>query len=434
VALLHEGLALLRLHAERERPARELRRAADYSTDVLGRMAAQIVRTSRRPLFLVFSPAAPHAPATPARRHLNVPLTLGDHDSPAFRERGALLHDKPRYVRENWRWPTKAQRSFRIRQYRSLLAVDDAIRRITDALAARGRLRDTLIVFTSDNGVMWNEHGFTSARKAVPYEGAIRVPLVVRYDRLIRAPRRDEHLVTNADLAPTFARLGGAALATEGRNLIPLLRNRPRSPWRTRFLIENAGGEIAADRIPTWCGVRTERHMYALYATGEQELYDLQTDPHQLENRVRDAEYRPALRSLRDGLRRLCFPLPPGLQPRVLCTISGTRRGETVTGDRRRDTVCPNGGRDRVATGGGADTVHAGAVRIRWLSRLTWSAPWGGPAGSRFVLGPGADRIFARNGRRDSIRCGSGADLVVADRFDLVERNCERIVRPPETG
>ncbi len=48
------------------------------------------------------------------------------------------------------------------------------------------------------------------------------------------------------------------------------------------------GGEFRSDRIPTYCGVRTERFLYALYATGEQELYDLEADPYQLENLARD--------------------------------------------------------------------------------------------------------------------------------------------------
>ena len=400
---------------------------SDYSTDVLARMAERFIRRSREPFFLFFSPAAPHSPAVPAPRHADVELDLPPFSPPSRRERD--LDDKPAYVRRSAAPLTWAQQRFREKQYRSLLAVDDALGRLLDALEATGELRDTIFVFTSDNGVLWGEHGFPAARKSVPYESSIRVPLVVRYDALIEGARREERLVTNLDLAPTFAELAGAWHRTEGLSLVSLLVGED-APWRRSFLVENMGGETPEARIPTYCGLRTARYLYALYRTGEEELYDLHTDPYQLENVARDETRAETVEILRRELRRRCFPLPPGFHPALLCTLLGTARDDRLFGSRHGDYACPRGGRDTVATGAGADTVDASARTVRDLHRATYGWAGGGAPGSSISTGAGADRVSARNRRRDRIRCGAGRDVVLADGFDAVAADCERVGRP----
>src|SRR5207244_3694115 len=110
----------------------------------------------------------------------------------------------------------------RINQYRTLLAVDDAVRTILTALTQTGRLDNTLIVFASDNGYLWGEHRWPV--KMVPYEESIRVPLVIRYDPLTPGASLDTHLVLNIDLTPTFAEVGAAALdRPDGQSLVQLL-------------------------------------------------------------------------------------------------------------------------------------------------------------------------------------------------------------------
>jgi arylsulfatase A-like enzyme len=399
----------------------------EYSTDVLGRMAARFVRASggsRRPFFLVFSPAAPHNPAVPAARHRRTDLHLEPFAPPSL---GENLADKPAYIRRSARRAGLANARFRRRQYRTLLAVDDAVGRIVAALRATRKMRNTVVIFTSDNGVEWGEHGFPPARKSVPHEGSIRVPLIVRYTRLNRAARTEDRLVTNADLATTVARLAGVRQRTEGRSLVPLLRGLE-PPWRRAFLVENLGGEIAAARIPTYCGLRTEHHLYVVYATGERELYDLDTDPYELENLAGAKTHRRTEQTLLRQLRRACYPLPPGFHPRPLCMLTGTSGADRLVGSARGDFVCLRGGHDRVATGKGADTVAAGPLTVRALAAVTFRPPVRGTRGSAISTGMHDDRIFALNGRRDRVRCGSGRDTVTADRFDVLV-GCERVSR-----
>ncbi len=145
-------------------------------------------------------------------------------------------------------------------------------------------------------------------KKEVPYEEAIRVPLVIRADRIASATgRTDPHLVSNIDLAPTIAAAAGLPLPdADGRSLLPLLEGRP-DGWRHALLIEHLRG---TNPIPTYCAVRTSRYLYASYDTGEQELYDLAQDPFELENLAGSAPMRAGSPGRRPGavVRSRCRP------------------------------------------------------------------------------------------------------------------------------
>ena len=128
------------------------------------------------------------------------------------------------------------------------------------ALEYRHMLGTTMIVFASDNGVAWGEHPLIAARKLVPYEEPIRVPLVIRYDPLTGGrPLTDAHLALNIDLAPTFAALAARKMPrAEGRNLLPLLAGR-HPAWRHDFLIEHLVGPPQRD-VPTYTALRGARY------------------------------------------------------------------------------------------------------------------------------------------------------------------------------
>ena len=289
-------------------------RRSDYSTTVLARQAARFVRSARRPFFLVFAPYAPHEPATPPPGYEDAFSHFSWWRPPSFNEHD--LSDKPAYIRRlGPLTKNQLQRAVRFRreQLEAALAVDDAVRSLLKTLEQRHLLGTTLIVFTSDNGVAWGEHPLIAARKLVPYEEPIRVPLVVRYDPLVHEqPSQDGHLVLNLDLAPTLAAVAGTRMpGADGRSLVPLLAVHRAPHWRDDFLVEHLAGPPQPD-VPTYCAVRGDRYKYTLYQTGEEELYDLLRDPHELDN----IASRPAAAALKTRLRqrlaRLCRPTPPG--------------------------------------------------------------------------------------------------------------------------
>ena len=289
-------------------------RPGDYSTAVLARKAVQFVRSARRPFFLEFAPYAPHEPATPPAGYDDAFAHFSWWQPPSFNERD--LSDKPAYIRRlgplTQRQVERATR-FRREQLEAALAVDDAVRALLKALEQRGALANTFIAYTSDNGVAWGEHPLIAARKLVPYEEPIRVPLVIRYDPLVHEqPSQDGHLVLNIDLAPTLAAVAGARMTgTQGRNILPLLTAHRPIPWRSDFLIEHLAGPPQPD-VPTYCAVRTERYKYVLYQTREEELYDLLRDPHELNNIAAHPSAAATKARLRQRLTQLCRPVPPG--------------------------------------------------------------------------------------------------------------------------
>jgi arylsulfatase A-like enzyme len=284
----------------------------DYSTDVLADHAEAFIRGNEGPVFAIFAPAAPHAPAIPSPADEGGFGDLPAWRPPSFNE--ADRSDKPGYVRLLPRVGpdrTAYVDTLRRNQYRSLQAVDRAVDRLLDALEDSGRLDDALVIFTSDNGLLWGEHRWI--KKEVPYEEAIRIPLVVRADAVLgEVPRTDDHLVANIDLAPTIAEAAGVELpGVDGESLLPLLRGSP-VEWRRGLLIEHLRG---SNPVPTYCAVRTDRHLFASYDTGERELYDLREDPFELRNIAGTA---PELEArLETMLRGLCDPPPPGFGSQI---------------------------------------------------------------------------------------------------------------------
>jgi N-acetylglucosamine-6-sulfatase len=189
-----------------------------------------------------------------------------------------------------------------------LLGVDESLARITDALRDMGALDDTVLVFTSDHGYFYGEHGLNEERR-LAYEETARIPLVVRFPRVARAGAAAAELVQIIDLAPTILALAGIAdpAARQGTSLVPLLEGRA-VPWRSSVLLEYYTDTVFP-RIVTmeYQAVRTARHKYIQYVElpGMDELYDLDTDPFELHNLMGTDAGRALLPDLQGELQRL---------------------------------------------------------------------------------------------------------------------------------
>jgi N-acetylglucosamine-6-sulfatase len=271
------------------------RSPASYQTDVYADKAVEIVRRNaarKRPFFLWVSFLAPHVggPPTPGRSALTTlpaPRHLGRFAAsplpapPSFNEED--VSDKPGSIRT--RPPLSEQQVAQITEryqlrLESLLAVDDAVGRIVQALKKKGELSRTLIVFTSDNGFLHGEHRIPIGKER-PYEPSTRVPLVMRGPG-VPAGLRLRQSVANIDLAPTImaAAKARAGLQMDGRPLWPLLAD-PGVFWGRDLLHE---GPLNDEVQSKFTALRTPRWLYVRYVTGGEELYDLLVDPHQLTN------------------------------------------------------------------------------------------------------------------------------------------------------
>jgi N-acetylglucosamine-6-sulfatase len=264
-------------------------RVEEYNTDVLTTHAlAFIAKASSRPepFFLYLGPEAPHTPAYPAERHSGEFPKEGCQPVQSFNE--GDVKDKPAWIQNAPLLNTADMKNcdtFQRGRLRSMRAVEEMIDRVLAALVATGELENTYIFFTSDNGLLMGEHRLVG-RKGNHYEESIHVPLMVRGPR-VPAGRTLPHTVLNIDLAPTFAELAGISIpgSVDGRSLLPLLRDDPPalSTWRTDFLIEHFSSGISSS-------LRTPDVLYGELESGEQELYDMRTDPSQMESQHRKAD------------------------------------------------------------------------------------------------------------------------------------------------
>jgi arylsulfatase A-like enzyme len=278
-----------------------------YGTIESARRAAGFIASSAGPVFVYWAPSAPHAPATPETRHEGAFADLQPWRPPSYLERD--VSDKPSWVRRLPLWTTEeiaAADDFRRRQYESLLSVDDGVRILLDALRSTGRLDNTVIIYTSDNGLMWGEHRARS--KPFPWRSTHLVPLVVRYGGIRGGPAVSPSLVSTIDIAPTVAELAGADPgATDGVSLVPLLSGAT-DRLRRHLLLEHARGGLP----PAYCGARSANRLFIRYATGEEEFYDYRSDRWELRNAVDRQAARRAVGRMRRFTRRACSPAPPG--------------------------------------------------------------------------------------------------------------------------
>ncbi|PYQ18293.1 MAG: hypothetical protein DMF81_25350, partial [Acidobacteria bacterium] len=205
--------AVLRLRGQPRRPARAPRaRARGLPERRPGRPRSGLRGSTpggRRPFFLYLAPHAPHQPDRPAPRHDLAFADLRAPRPPSFDEED--VSTKPGWVRAQPRFsPEVADRIDDLyrRRLRTLLAVDEMIERLLQAVAAQDELDSTYVFLTSDNGFQLGAHRLDHG-KGDAYEESIRVPLVVRGPGV--PPGAREEPVLNIDLAPTLAELAGAA-------------------------------------------------------------------------------------------------------------------------------------------------------------------------------------------------------------------------------
>lgn len=144
-----------------------------------------------------------------------------------------------------------------------------------DQIEEQGIADRTYIFFMSDNGILWGEHRLKS--KGVPYDPAIRVPLVV-WAPDIEAAEREDLVAANLDVPATLLALAGIEGRTEGVDILEPLRDET-APKRDRMLIQSF-----TQSSEFWSGVLTERWKFVRWGTKETELYDRQADPDELQN------------------------------------------------------------------------------------------------------------------------------------------------------
>jgi arylsulfatase A-like enzyme len=303
------------------------KRIQGYVTDILTERAARFLRRRRpRPFLLYLAHKALH-PNLVQRDDGSVSDPSASRFIPAERHRGlyanAPIQRRPNALRAPEGKPAllrpiedlpplgpatgTSDETIRDR-LRMLAAVDEGLGGVWKVLEDTDQLDNTVLIFTSDNGYFYGEHGLSVERR-LAYEESIRLPLLIRYPARVRPGSRPSQLALIVDLAPTVLDLAGIPVpkSVEGRPLAPVLGGAAKN-WRTSFLIEHHSDNVFARmRNLGYQAVRTERHKYIRYneLTGMDELYDLEADPYEMRNLASDPAARPRLKRLGEELNRL---------------------------------------------------------------------------------------------------------------------------------
>lgn len=199
-----------------------------------------------------------------------------------------------------WRWNTPDKYQTNIRgYYRMVSGIDNEIARFLDALEEAGLADNTIVVYSADNGFHMGNRGL--AGKWSHYEESIRVPLIIYDPRLPESKRGQvtDALALNVDLPATFLDWAGVPVPEryEGASLKPVIESGTPDDWRTETFHEHYA---VRNRIPAFEGVRTAKYKYVRYFDNDYEfLHDLEADPDELVNLVKDPEHAETLEELR---------------------------------------------------------------------------------------------------------------------------------------
>jgi N-acetylglucosamine-6-sulfatase len=187
-----------------------------------------------------------------------------------------------------------------------LLSIDDGLGRIIKELEDQNILDKTMIIFTSDNGYFYGEHGLSLERR-FPYEESVRTPLLIRYPPIIRSNTKIKDFVVSVDYAPTILMLAEAPIGNhiQGRSILPLLEGNNNN-WRRSFLMEYYSFENPFPWLidTDYKALRTERYKYIHWFKHENkdELYDLVDDPYEINNLVNRKDMQTVVKEMKEKL------------------------------------------------------------------------------------------------------------------------------------
>jgi arylsulfatase A-like enzyme len=279
-----------------------------YMDDVVTEKAIEFVKRKRdKPfcLFLFFK--APHRSWVRAERHKDLFKDVAV-PKPDLWDADRALKPKAFADAENVIGKfddVKDYQSFIKDYYAVLTAVDENVGKLLDVLKEQKQLDETAILYTSDNGFFAGE--WQAFDKRFMHEPSIRVPLLVRYPKLVKAGSVSDAMVLNVDIAPTLLDLAGVAVPREmhGRSWVPLLKGDEKG-WRKDWLYEYYEYP-GPHSVRKHRGVRSERYKYIHYfeKPEEFELYDLKEDPQEKNNLYGKKGYEDVTKELKARLEEL---------------------------------------------------------------------------------------------------------------------------------
>lgn len=292
----------------------------DVVNCALNRLAE--LNTNGQPWFYYIGTLGPHDPYYAPQKYLDlyrledIQLPANFHDS---------MKDKPglyRRVQSRFRQLSEQEHREALRHYLAFCSYqDDLFGQILDSIEQRGETDNTLIIYISDHGDYGGEHGLWC--KGLPcFDGAYRIPLVMRWPKGIQAPGRDVHeFVTLADFAPFFEEVAGLSPKRQftGRSLLPLFQKERPVSWVNERYTQTNGNELYGIQR----SVSTKKWKYVYNGFDYDELYDLELDPGETKNLASDPQFDEIKKELYQKIWRFARKTDDVcVHPYIFCSIA----------------------------------------------------------------------------------------------------------------
>jgi len=307
---------------------REQLPADAYITDVLTERAISWMNGVKNgPFFLYLSHKGVHAEFEPARRHKgkykqlpivcppSMYLTATDSSKhygiQTAPQSKVNYSDIPQWVRaQRYSWHGVDYMyhgaipfdEFYHLYLETLQSVDESVEQVLNWVEKNGLKENTMVVYMGDNGFLFGEHGLIDKRNA--YEESMRVPLLVWAPGMVKPNSILSQMILNVDIAPTFLEIAGVKQPSQmqGKSFLSLISGQS-IPWRKKIFYEYYW-EAAFPQTPTTFAVRSDQYKYIYYngVWDVNELYDLQNDPNEMNNLIRDTSMNKIGLPLRDSL------------------------------------------------------------------------------------------------------------------------------------
>jgi arylsulfatase A-like enzyme len=325
-----------------------------YSTDIITDLSIDFLekRPADKPFFLMYHHKAPHRPFEPDEKHRKMFENVEIPEPPTFNDdyqnrasaaakadmridkhftRNDLKMKPPAGMKggEASKWLSGIDTELTVevdgkkktltgqelkkwkyqrymRDYLACVAsVDDNIGRMLDYLEKTGLSKNTVVIYTSDQGFFLGDHNWFDKR--FMYEESLRMPFLIRYPGQIKAGATSDSMILNVDFTPTFLDLAGVTVPADlqGRSLTPLLQGKMPNNWRTSMYYRYYC-HPAEHNVHRHYGVRTQEHKLIYFdKLNEWELFDLKKDPYEMKSVYNDPAYASIVAKLKAELERL---------------------------------------------------------------------------------------------------------------------------------
>lgn len=300
-------------------------REKGYMTDILTEKAISWLQQKRdpnKPFSLNLWHKAVHEPHLPAKRHQSL-YKEAILPPPPYDTHKETFKGKPEWQRKktygfDWKknlpipselpeqeWPINYEKNMQL--LRCIAAIDESLGRVLETLDAMGELENTVVIYSSDNGYFLGEHTFNDKRLA--YENSMRVPMLIRYPKMIKPKTRIKKQCLNIDMAPTILDIAGIEIPDymQGDSMLGLLCEKPEADWRTSILFEYYLDTYWPYAGPNQIAVRTDRYKLvdAFLKNDIDELYDLELDPGEMTNLINSEAHDDIEDNLRAEAKKL---------------------------------------------------------------------------------------------------------------------------------